>query len=131
MTQITVTELNKGTIKISNTDITIQITDDKVTILVYNVPIVSANMPELKPTDIIGYVDGWFNCIAVVPSNEGTTADIKPILTIPHWLNEFCGDIWDARNSIACGAYSRLSGIEYWTHIWRDHVTREIIEQIL
>ena len=131
MTQITVTELDKGTIRISDTDITIQITDDKVTILVYNVPIVSANMPELKPTDIIGYVDGWFNCIAVVPSNEGTTADIKPILTIPHWLDEFYLSMFDVRNGIGCGAYSRQFAIEYWGKIWKDHVSIETIEKIL
>ena len=53
MTQITVTELDKGASKIANTDITSQITDDRVTSLVYNVPIVSANMPEFEPTDVI------------------------------------------------------------------------------
>jgi hypothetical protein len=129
MKVLTVTELDTAITRFPHTNITIRVNDTQIGIYVYGVLIKCADKPTLADNEIIAYIGGWYDCIAVVPNRDGTTDDIKPVLTIGNNIRELDNSVWDIHNCVYCGAYSRSAAVE--TLIKLHGVSYDIAEQLI
>lgn len=109
---IEVCELENGVTKFNGTDITITVTPVSVTVKTHGVTWYRTTIRELKDDECIAYVDGWFDCIAIVPKRDGTTEGIEPVFTIGQTIRDVDLKVWDIKNCIRCGAYSFDTGVD-------------------
>lgn len=126
MQQITITELSHGITAFKGYNVTIDINNDTVAIKSHGVTLKTAKLPTMTDNEYVGYCRG---SVVIANNNGGTIDELKSVIGIEHKIFDIDGTVFDVKNCVGCGAYSRAYGIEHLIKLCG--LSRDIAEQLI